>query len=129
MHYRYFRKDKESLEHDGVISVGYEYTVNENGQCKLQYAIALCSPKDPFNRKVARAILKDRFDNGFVAEIVISPFDPKMAEDLIVAHYNSKIMSADAYGIKPFFKDGKAEFPKFAYRISDDCGIVVQFYN
>jgi hypothetical protein len=118
MDFRYFRKEKTNKDHTGVVSVGYEYATNEEGQGKIQYAIALCSPKDCFSRQVARAVIDNRFDNGFIAEIVISPFDPKMIVDLIIAHYNSKIASAESYGIKPYNDGGKADFPKFAYRIS-----------
>jgi len=113
INFRYFR-DRHSKVNNGSVSVGYRVMQNKNSTT-IEYAIALCSPKDVFNRKHARIVIYKRFKEGNFAKIKVHPFVPTMAVDIIKTHYNSHVTPAHMFGLRPLpGPEQKSELPKFA---------------
>ena len=60
----YFRDNLEATNHNGIICAGYR---DEEDVCLI--AFAFCSPEDRFEKKIARDIINNRFDNDICIRI------------------------------------------------------------
>lgn len=56
----YFREDKGSAKHNGIVSAGYTY---DEIKKVLNITFAWCSPNDIFNKEIARRILCGRLSH------------------------------------------------------------------
>ena len=63
--YIYFGNTKKS-KHYGILTIAYRY---DHDSKAIEYALAFCSPRDRFSRKIGRRISKGRLENGFVYRI------------------------------------------------------------
>lgn len=64
--YRYYRIVSDDMRFK---SLAFKVLVN-HAESKIQFSVAQCSEKDNFDKKIARKLLDDRFNNGgmFTAE-------------------------------------------------------------
>ncbi len=75
--YVYFRNDKNNT--GGVIAVGY-YIDNEKN---IIASASFCSPKDFFNKKIARNIINGRIETG---KVVIIKYEGSKYIESILSH-------------------------------------------
>ena len=134
VYFRHFRiNPKQNVGHDGIISIAYTFKEpkfeDENDTIEdtlddesmsggvIEYAIAICSPKDTFCKKKAVKVLLERFHNDETAVFMYSDLTAKMVLPLIVMHYNSHIIDPKEYGIRGFANSEEVFLPRHAQKI------------